>query len=97
VRSLVVGALAEAAPCGAATGTDARTVDRVVGRLLHEPMRRLREAAADGNGAQRAVLVRSLLHLDDDLAGLKAAASAASSQTIVSSDQPGAEAHLRCL
>jgi glutamyl-tRNA reductase len=73
VRSLVVDALADAAPRGAA-GTDARTVDRVVGRLLYEPMRRLREAAADGSGAHRAVLVRSLLHLGDDLADLRARA-----------------------
>jgi glutamyl-tRNA reductase len=74
VRSLVVDALADAAPRGAAGGTDARTVDRVVGRLLHAPMRRLREAAADGSGAHRAVLARSLLHLDDDLADLRARA-----------------------
>jgi glutamyl-tRNA reductase len=74
VRSLVVDALADAAPRGAAAGTDARTVDRVVGRLLYEPMRRLREAAADGSGAHRAVLVRSLLHLGDDLADLRARA-----------------------
>jgi glutamyl-tRNA reductase len=72
VRSLVVDALADAAPPTGTAGTDARTVDRVVGRLLHEPMRCLREAAADGSGAHRAVLVRSLLHLDDDLAGLRA-------------------------
>jgi glutamyl-tRNA reductase len=72
VRGLVVDAFADAAPCGAAADTDARAVDRVVGRLLHEPMRRLREAAADGSGERRAVLVRSLLHLDDDLAGLRA-------------------------
>jgi glutamyl-tRNA reductase len=74
VRSLVVDALADAAPSGATAGTDARAVDRVVGRLLHEPMRRLRQAAADGSGAHRAVLRRSLLHLDDDLADLRARA-----------------------
>jgi glutamyl-tRNA reductase len=74
VRDLVVDALADAVPCGPAAAPDARTVDRVVRRLLHAPMRRLREAAADGSGAHRDVLVRSLLHLDDDLAALRARA-----------------------
>ena len=72
VRSLVVDALADAAPSGRAAAADARTIDRVVGRLLHAPVRRLREAAADGSRAHSALLAGSLLHLDDDLAGLRA-------------------------
>jgi glutamyl-tRNA reductase len=70
VRSLVVDALADTAPCGPAAGADARTIDRVVGRLLHAPTRRLREAAAAGSGAHCALLVRSLFGLDDDRFGL---------------------------
>jgi glutamyl-tRNA reductase len=72
VRSLVVDALAEAAPPGLAAEADPRTVERVVGRLLHAPTRRLREAAADGSGAHRALLVQLLFGLDDDLAALRA-------------------------
>jgi glutamyl-tRNA reductase len=72
VRTLVVDALADAAPSGRTAVADARTIDRLVGRLLHAPVRRLREAAADGSRAHRAVLVRSLFDLDDDLAGLRA-------------------------
>jgi glutamyl-tRNA reductase len=74
VRDLVVDALADAAPSGpaAGAGADARTVERVVGRLLHAPTRRLREAAADGSGAHRALLVQLLFGLDDDLAALRA-------------------------
>jgi glutamyl-tRNA reductase len=72
VRTLVVDALADAAPSGPAAVADARTVERVVGRLLHAPTRRLREAAADGSGAHRALLVQVLFGLDDDLAALRA-------------------------
>jgi glutamyl-tRNA reductase len=72
VRNLVVDALGEAAPSGPDAGTDARTVERLVGRLLHAPTRRLREAAADGSGAHRALLVQVLFGLDDDLAALRA-------------------------
>jgi glutamyl-tRNA reductase len=60
------------ADAGAGAGADARTVERVVGRLLHAPTRRLREAAADGSGAHRALLVQVLFGLDDDLAALRA-------------------------
>jgi glutamyl-tRNA reductase len=74
VRNLVVDALADAAPSGSAAESDARTVDRMVGRLLHAPTRRLREAAADGSGAHRALLVQLLFGLDDDLAALRAGA-----------------------
>jgi glutamyl-tRNA reductase len=72
VRNLVVDALGDAAPAGPAPAADARTVERVVGRLLHAPTRRLREAAADGSGAHRALLVQLLFGLDDDLAALRA-------------------------
>jgi glutamyl-tRNA reductase len=72
VRSLVVEALGDAAPCGAAAGADARTIERLVGRLLHAPTRCLRKAAADGSGAHCALLVRSLFDLEDDLAGAPA-------------------------
>jgi glutamyl-tRNA reductase len=72
VRNLVVDALADAAPSGPAAGADARTIERVVGRLLHAPTRRLREAAAEGSGAHRALLVQLLFGLDDDLAALRA-------------------------
>jgi len=72
VRDLVVDALADAAPPGPAAGPDAPTVERVVGRLLHAPTRRLREAAADGSGPHRALLVQLLFGLDDDLAALRA-------------------------
>jgi glutamyl-tRNA reductase len=74
VRSLVVDALGDAAPSGPSPVADSRTIDRLVGRLLHAPTRRLREAAADGSGAARALLVRSLFGLDDDLAALRARA-----------------------
>jgi glutamyl-tRNA reductase len=72
VRNLVADALADAAPSGPAAGADARTIERVVGRLLHAPTRRLREAAADGSGAHRALLAQLLFGLDDDLAALRA-------------------------
>jgi glutamyl-tRNA reductase len=74
VRDLVVDALGDAVPSGpaAGTGADARTIERVVGRLLHAPTRRLRAAAADGSGAHRALLVQLLFGLDDDLAALRA-------------------------
>jgi glutamyl-tRNA reductase len=72
VRDLVVDALGDAARHGPGTEADERAVDRMVGRLLHAPTRRLREAAAGGSGAHRALLVQVLFGLDKDLADLRA-------------------------
>jgi glutamyl-tRNA reductase len=60
LRGLVRAAVADT------VDADPPTVERIVARVLHAPMRCLREAAADGRGTEQLSLVRSLFGLDDE-------------------------------
>ncbi|MEA2124103.1 MAG: glutamyl-tRNA reductase [Solirubrobacteraceae bacterium] len=64
VRGVLEDALAEA---------DERTVERIVGRILHTPTRRLREARADVRGPASVQLLRWLFGVDGDPGGSAAA------------------------
>jgi glutamyl-tRNA reductase len=73
VRDVLVDALGHAPGPGPAAEADARTVERIVGRILHTPTRRLREATADGRGAESVLLLRWLFGVEGDPAGPGAA------------------------
>jgi glutamyl-tRNA reductase len=69
VRDVLVEALGQPPGSGPAAAADTRTVERIVGRVLHTPTRRLREATADARGAESVRLLRWLFGVDGDPAG----------------------------
>jgi glutamyl-tRNA reductase len=72
VREVLVDALGQPAGSGPAAEAGAQTVERIVGRILHMPTRRLREAAAEGRGAESVLLLRWLFGVDGDAPDLGA-------------------------
>jgi glutamyl-tRNA reductase len=60
VRDVLVDALDQSPGAEA----DAATVERIVGRILHTPTRRMREATADARGAESVRLLRWLFDVD---------------------------------
>ncbi|MEA2467066.1 MAG: glutamyl-tRNA reductase, partial [Thermoleophilaceae bacterium] len=69
VRDVLVDALGDSPESGPAAEADARTVERIVGRILHTPTRRLREATTDKRGAESVRLLRWLFGVDPEPAG----------------------------